>query len=99
MNKRQLFLGLGTMLVAVTGYLAGRANAKTVNPLLYYKTIGTFGTCKPILNSSSGFTTGTFAGNISFKTTGGGSIVSFIALYKNSDCSTALPDSHHLAVK
>ena len=98
MNKRQLILGFGAMFVAVTGFLAGRANAKTSNPSLYYKTTGISGTCKAILNSTSGFTTGTFTGNVTFKTTGGGTIAAS-ALYENSNCSTQLPTSQHVAVK
>ena len=98
MNKRQLILGFSAMFVAVTGFLAGRANAKTSNPGLYYKTTGSGHTCKAILNSTSGFTTGTFTSNITFKTTGGGTILTS-ALYEDNTCATALPTTQHVAVK
>jgi len=96
-NKKQLLLGLGTMVVVVTGFLAGRANAKTVNPGLYYKT-SNFGTCKVILNGTSGFTTGVFAAIIIFRTTGGGAIAAS-ALYEDNYCTSAFPTTQHVAVR
>jgi len=100
MNKKQIILGLGTLVLAVGGFFAGRANAKfTGNPKLWYLTTGVTPTCKPLLSGTNNFTTGAVAGTtITFITTGQG-VIATSAIFENSTCTTALPSGHKVRVQ